>query len=884
MNLTAVVHPFLCLCRFKARISLSSLCLIPAFFLRFTSFVFRSRFPCKGSFPAMARYSATVRNKRKKQAAPFLPETLQVFVARRLVDGVALALGLCGVALLLALASYHHTDPSWNTAPDMGGTRLQNLMGLPGAYMADTLLQTIGLGGAVFGVVALILGVRLWRRDSLGPLWGRIAATLFASLCLAVAFARLPAGEWLQHPWLGGSGGTLMLTALTDALHPVLGAAVHVTVALTAALVAGVALLYAAVVSRDEIFSLAGMIWRAVMMVGLQIGGALVTFVGWVGHYNDPDYRPARQSLRKPAPRVRKAPVVLSDDEEEESEDENDEEEDVDETEAEEESDRGVLKASRGKAVKVVAPKKQKAKAKSRQLSLSLSDNAGEWELPTLDLLAEAPEVDSRAEADQNGLRKNAEMLQNVLNDFNVEGEIVSIHPGPVVTLYELEPAPGVKTSRVIGLSDDIARSMAAISVRSAVIPGRNVIGIELPNQRRQTVWLRQLLETEDVRKTTAHLALILGKDIGGQPVIADLARMPHLLVAGTTGSGKSVAINTMILSLLYRLPPEKCRFIMIDPKMIELSVYDDIPHLLSPVVTEPGKAVVALKWVVNEMEERYRAMSKLGVRNIEGYNMRLAEARKKGETLMRKVQTGFDGETGKPVYEDQPMDMTELPFIVVVVDEFADLMLVAGKDVENAVQRIAQKARAAGIHLIMATQRPSVDVITGVIKANFPTRISFQVTSKIDSRTILGESGAEQLLGMGDMLYMASGGRVSRVHGPFVSDEEVENVVTFLKKQGQPAYIDDITEGGFGGENEVMNALFGGDAGDGSNVDELWDEAVAVVAKHRKASTSFIQRYLNIGYNRAARIIEEMERQGIVGPANHVGKREVLVGDYSDA
>jgi S-DNA-T family DNA segregation ATPase FtsK/SpoIIIE len=380
-----------------------------------------------------------------------------------------------------------------------------------------------------------------------------------------------------------------------------------------------------------------------------------------------------------------------------------------------------------------------------------------------------------------------------------------------------------------------------------------------------------------DPGKSKAILPLILGKDISGEPIIADLAKMPHLLVAGTTGSGKSVAVNTMILSLLYRLSPEKCRFIMVDPKMLELSVYDDIPHLLTPVVTEPGKAVVALKWAVQEMEDRYRAMSKLSVRNIEGYNERLREAVKKGETLLRKVQTGFDPDSGKPVFEEQPMDMTELPYIVVFVDEFADLMLVAGKDVEVAVQRLAQKARAAGIHLIMATQRPSVDVITGIIKANFPTRISFQVTSKIDSRTILNEGGAEQLLGMGDMLYMASGGRVNRVHGPFVSDEDVENVVNFLKAQGEPSYIEDVTEGGFeDGEG-------GGGTGGGSG-DEMYDKAVALVAREGKASTSFIQRHLQIGYNRAARIIEEMEKQGVVSRANHAGKREVLVSDYSDA
>ncbi|HPF77841.1 MAG TPA: DNA translocase FtsK [Alphaproteobacteria bacterium] len=491
------------------------------------------------------------------------------------------------------------------------------------------------------------------------------------------------------------------------------------------------------------------------------------------------------------------------------------------------------------------------------------------------------PDDNDDEQMDENALRMNAELLQNVLQDFNVQGEIVSIHPGPVVTLYELEPAPGTKSSRVIGLADDIARSMSAISVRAAVVPGRNVIGIEIPNKVRQTVYMREMLTTKEYDKTQAKLPLVLGKDIGGRPIIADLARMPHLLVAGTTGSGKSVAVNTMILSLLYQLPPEKCRFIMIDPKMLELSVYDDIPHLLSPVVTEPGKAVVALKWLVSEMEERYRAMSKLGVRNIDGYNARLAEARKKGEALMRKVQTGFDTTTGKPVYEEQPLDLTDLPYIVVIVDEFADLMLVAGKDVEAAIQRLAQMARAAGIHIIMATQRPSVDVITGVIKANFPTRISFAVTSKIDSRTILGEGGAEQLLGMGDMLYMAAGGQITRVHGPFSSDADVENVVNFLKTQAEPSYLEEITEGGGDFTGEGLGGLYG--EGD-DKVDELYDQAVALVARERKASTSFVQRYLQIGYNRAARIIEEMERQGVIGPANHVGKREVLVSDLSEA
>ena len=437
--------------------------------------------------------------------------------------------------------------------------------------------------------------------------------------------------------------------------------------------------------------------------------------------------------------------------------------------------------------------------------------------------------------------------------------------------------APGTKTSRVVGLADDIARSMSAVSVRVAVVPGRSVIGIELPNARREIVYLRDLLSSESYERTAGKLALVLGKDIGGGPVIVDLARMPHLLIAGTTGSGKSVAINTMIFSLLYRLPPDKCRFIMIDPKMLELSGYDGIPHLLAPVVTEPRKAVVALKWAVKEMENRYRAMSKLGVRNIEGYNARVLEARENGEVLTRKVQTGFDPETGAPVWEEEPFDLEPLPLIVVVVDEMADLMLVAGKDIEAAVQRLAQMARAAGIHLIMATQRPSVDVITGTIKANFPTRISFHVTSKIDSRTILGEMGAEQLLGQGDMLYMANGGRITRVHGPFVSDHEVEQVVSFLKSQGEPSYLEAVTE------DEGADGAFAETDEESSSGDELYDQAVALVTRERKCSTSFIQRHLQIGYNRAARIVEQMEREGVVSGANHVGKREVLARSIED-
>jgi S-DNA-T family DNA segregation ATPase FtsK/SpoIIIE len=523
---------------------------------------------------------------------------------------------------------------------------------------------------------------------------------------------------------------------------------------------------------------------------------------------------------------------------------------------------------------------KEKINRKIVQENLNLQ-GSGEYSLPQLGLLAYQKEVINSA-PDKQTLEANARMLETVLQDFGIKGEIVKVRPGPVVTLYELEPAPGTRSSRVIGLADDIARSMSAVSVRVAVVPGLNVIGIELPNPSREMVFLRELFETNDYSTSKAKLPIALGKDIGGDPIVVDLAKMPHLLIAGTTGSGKSVAVNTMILSLLYKLSPEKCRMIMIDPKMLELSIYDDIPHLLSPVVTDPKKAVVALKWTVREMETRYRAMSKLGVRNIDGYNARLADARKKGEVLKRRVQTGFDAETGKPVFEDQPLDLTPIPFIVVVIDEVADLMLVAGKDIEGAVQRLAQMARAAGIHVIMATQRPSVDVITGTIKANFPTRISFQVTSKIDSRTILGEQGAEQLLGQGDMLHMAGGGRVTRVHGPFVSDEEVEDVVAHLRLQGEPEFNDSITE-----EDDVGDPLaaYGLGAGekDTNNGDELYDQAIAIVAQERKASTSFIQRHLKIGYNRAATIIERMEADGVVSASNHVGKREVLLPDHAE-
>ncbi|HEX2593924.1 MAG TPA: DNA translocase FtsK, partial [Rhizomicrobium sp.] len=506
----------------------------------------------------------------------------------------------------------------------------------------------------------------------------------------------------------------------------------------------------------------------------------------------------------------------------------------------------------------------------------------GEYQLPSLDLLAAPVKVPGAAQLSDDALEETARMLEAVLTDFGVKGRIVNVRPGPVVTLYEFEPAAGVKSSRVISLSDDVARSMSAVAARIATIPGRNVIGIELPNQQRETVFLRELLSVPEYDKARAPLTLALGKSIGGEPVMADLAKMPHLLIAGTTGSGKSVGLNTMILSLLYRMPPEVCRLIMIDPKMLELSVYDGIPHLLAPVVTEPRKAVVALKWAVREMEERYRKMSKLGVRGVEAFNERVRKSKEKNEQLTRTVQTGFDRETGKPIYENEVLELEPMPYIVLVVDEMADLMMISGKEIEGAIQRLAQMARAAGIHLIAATQRPSVDVITGTIKANFPTRISFQVTSKIDSRTILGEQGAEQLLGQGDMLYMMAGGRIRRIHGPFVADHEVEDVVKFLKTQGTPDYLDAVTEDpeeeGEGGEDPYN--LYGGNSESG---DDNYDKALSIVARERKATVSRIQRHLQIGYNRAARIIERMEKEGVVSKPNHKGVREVLLPDHNE-
>ncbi len=775
------------------------------------------------------------------------PDGTTEFLKRRATELAGLAVIACAGFLFFSVFSFNPADPSLNHAT---GAAPSNILGRQGSYIADFLLHVWGWTAVAPLTALAVWGWQLLRRRGPARLWLCALTLLPAMMLLSAALAVVPAPEsWPLATGLGGAAGTVLKErAFTSAasLSPLLS---------PTALAAGCFFLgtFAWVYS----LGLAWTEWHAIGRSGVR--GVMNSKRAVLGGY---------QKMTRSALALRAATLSHR----------------REPTFAPCEPGNGEVKAAtardrRGGAGggEIVDPKprpmksSRKAEAQS-QHRFDFEDDDG-YAFPPLDLLHAPPMTAGHQSVNRGALEENAKLLASVLDDFGVRGEIVKVRPGPVVTLYELEPAPGTKSSRVIGLADDISRSMSAISARIAVVPGRNVIGIELPNIRRETVGLRELLASDAFERYGGKMTLALGKDIGGAPVLVDLTRMPHLLVAGTTGSGKSVAINAMILSLLYQLSPNACKFILIDPKMLELSVYDGIPHLLSPVVTEPGKAVVALKWTVREMEERYRAMSQLGVRNIAGYNARVAEAKRKGETLVRRVQTGF-GDDGRPVFEEQDLDLEPLPFIVVVVDEMADLMLVAGKDIEAAVQRLAQMARAAGIHLIMATQRPSVDVITGTIKANFPTRMSFQVTSKIDSRTILGEQGAEQLLGQGDMLYMAAGGRVTRVHGPFVSDEEVESAVQFLKEQGEPRYVQEVTE--FDDEPGAAEFEFGGD----QSGDELYDEAVAIIARDGKASTSFVQRRLQIGYNRAARIIEQMEAEGIVSKPDRVGRREVLIGE----
>jgi S-DNA-T family DNA segregation ATPase FtsK/SpoIIIE len=769
------------------------------------------------------------------------------FMMSAAVRGAGGLLLVASVAALLSLATFNPDDAGVNTATANAPT---NLFGGIGAVTADMLLEWFGFASLAFLAPPAIWGARAMFGRGMNHVGWRALSWPASVVLIAAGLNALPA----PGSFTAGGGGTIGLTVAhyVTSFTSAHGGAFAGTLLQLLLLVAGSAF--------------------AVIACGLQfkpIGrGALsvAAFFIWIG-------------------RMVHIPAALRaheyDDEEEEYEahEEPDEESDAyglavrPEPIAARDEARTETRAGRVKRDDAKKALAARAAAKpARQPALNLS--SGEYQLPALGLLAEPVRVQDTTALSDEALEENARMLEAVLSDFGVKGRINAVRPGPVVTLYEFEPAAGVKSSRVISLSDDVARSMSAVAARIAVIPGRNVLGIELPNHTRETVFLREQLGSTEYEKARAPLTLALGKTIGGEPVMADLAKMPHLLIAGTTGSGKSVGLNTMILSLLYRMAPEHCRMIMIDPKMLELSVYEGIPHLLAPVVTEPKKAVVALKWAVREMEDRYRKMSKLGVRGVEAFNERVRKAKDKGEVLKRTVQTGFDRETGKAIYEDELLELEPMPYIVLVVDEVADLMMISGKEIEGAVQRLAQMARAAGIHLIAATQRPSVDVITGTIKANFPTRISFQVTSKIDSRTILGEQGAEQLLGQGDMLYMMAGGRIKRIHGPFVTDHEVEDVVRFLKTQGTPEYLDAVTEEP-DEDGEDPYALYGGN---GNSGDELYDKALAIVARDRKATVSYIQRRLEIGYNRSARLIERMEEEGVISKPNHKGLREVLL------
>jgi len=802
--------------------------------------------------------------------------TLRYVFRRYGLAGTGAAMLIASATLIASLMTWRVDDPSLSFATNAPA---RNILGAPGAIVADLVMQFLGLAAIAVVLTAVAIGWSLLRLRPLRHPLGQIAAGFFGILLASFALACLPVfGRWPLPVGLGGVIGDVLLGIPEAIAGGPLSAGIRVALTIVAG-GAALGLLVSACAGTARVrhepgFERGQPAWDEVedgegfdddsslpVLAGIfthwylalrNLPARLLTRSFWRGNSHHPadDWPPAADGRQEPVLFEGMDADQISDD------------------------FRPVGIAGPASRVSAPAARPKPGKRARRESQPSLLDS-DDYEVPPLHLLNE-PKTRARGKAlNPAALEQNARILEGVLEDFGVRGDIINVHPGPVVTLYELEPAPGIKSSRVVGLADDIARSMSAIAARVAVIPGRNVIGIELPNAGREIVYLREMLASGDFEKSRAKLALALGKTIGGEPVIADLAKMPHLLIAGTTGSGKSVSVNTMILSLVYRLTPEQCRLIMIDPKMLELSVYDGIPHLLTPVVTDPKKAVVALKWTVREMEDRYKQMSKLGVRNIDGYNQRVAMAKKKGEVITRTVQTGFDHETGEAIFETEELDLHPMPFIVVIIDEMADLMMVAGKDIEGAVQRLAQMARAAGIHVVMATQRPSVDVITGTIKANFPTRISFQVTSKIDSRTILGEQGAEQLLGQGDMLYMAGGGRIQRVHGPFVSDAEVEDIVAHLKDQGTPEYLESITD-----ETDEPGAGSDPLAGGSDESNDLYDRAVAIVLHDRKVSTSYIQRRLSIGYNRAASIVERMEQEGVIGPANHAGKREILVGE----
>ncbi len=760
---------------------------------------------------------ATAAARPAKDLGPDWRDRLRESMRRLFVRSVGVALIAASILGAVALASHSSTDPSFTTA---AGGSPENWLGTVGAYGSDLAFLLFGIGCVIFLPVIALAGFRMARLEPRGRTGRALLIAALAAFLLGIALSLTSGSSVSGLP--SGWGGALALAGANG-------------------VDAGIALI------PDPRFTGPT---RLAALILFALAGVVLA---WFALGLTEDERGAVGRLFSRSPRVKAAP-----------------------RKTQQRDDSGIAAPPKPRpAVAVAEPAPPTARArpagrKATQPGLALGDS---YVLPEVALLAAAPEK-GRTQIDRGALERNAKILEAVLEDFNVRGNIVEVRPGPVVTMYELEPASGIKASRVIALADDIARNMQAISARVAIIPGRSVIGIELPNARRESVMLSELIAAESFAEDDLSLPLVLGKNIAGDPVIADLAPMPHLLVAGTTGSGKSVGLNCMILSLLYRLNPDECRMILIDPKMLELSIYEGIPHLLAPVVTEPGKAIRALKWTVEQMEERYRMMANLGVRALPSYNQKVRDAKAKGAQLGRRVQTGYNAETGQPIYEFEQLDYDVLPQIVVVVDELADLMMTAGKEVEFLIQRLAQKARAAGIHLIMATQRPSVDVITGVIKANLPTRISFQVTSKIDSRTILGEQGAEQLLGKGDMLYMPGGKQIVRVHGPFVSDEEVRAVAEHWRKQGTPEYIQAVTE-----EPEDGDYLFEGQpTGDDDPETQLYRKAVQIVAESQKASVSYLQRQLRVGYNSAARLIERMEKEGKVGMPDHVGRREVLI------
>lgn len=748
-------------------------------------------------------------------------------ISKKILHPVAaLLLFVIGLVGIVGLASYNPFDPSWDfqtaSAP-------KNFAGLLGANVSSIYLAFIGYSGYFISLVFFIWGIKLFQNcfkpippEEIAWYKAPYAKVLFLVLSLIFisgAIAGIDELKTLPEAWVSNSHGGHIGYFLKDKLTPVFGKPIFLSLFSIFGIICGLLALGLSVKTWKCIFQT---IYFTIINVSISAYYQTKRLINWLLKVFGKEAAILEQEKIEPVRKPRK-----------------------------------ITSSSTEKQ------KKQPAQQTSFDLEMS-----GDFQLPPLSLLS-LPEDTKAKKPSESSLSANAEMLEKVLDDFGVKGKIIEVQPGPVVTLYSFEPAPGTKSSRVIGLADDIARSMTATSARISVIAGINAIGIELPNSYREKVFFKELMLDPEFKKSKAALPLILGKDISGKSVIIDLARTPHLLVAGTTGSGKSVGLNGMILSLLFKYSPEECKFIMIDPKMLELSVYQDIPHLLSPVVTEPQKAIAALKWVVKEMENRYRLMSNLGVRNLDGYNEKIVESVKAGKVLTRTVQTGYDSETGKPTMEEVELEMKKLPFIVVIVDEMADLMIVAGKEIEGSIQRLAQMARAAGIHIILATQRPSVDVITGVIKANFPSRISFQVTSKIDSRTILGEQGAEQLLGMGDMLYIASGSKITRVHGPFVSDDEVRNVAEYLKTQAKPVYVEEVTTS----DEELVLAL-----GEGGGEDDLYNQAVAVVLRDKKVSTSYLQRVFKIGYNKAANIIEQMEKQGVISEPDHVGRRQILL------